>query len=84
MAQDYLADALELERVPIHGPEGFAGMRKAGRLAAETLDFITEKGTRQKEQSIILPLSENGADVSQLIVFSKRAGAPNTHRWLTR
>ena len=50
----------------------------------ETLDFITEKGTRQKEQSIILPLSENGADVSQLIVFSKRAGAPNTHRWLTR
>jgi len=26
--------------VPLHGPEGFEGMRKAGRLAAETLDFI--------------------------------------------
>lgn len=26
---------------PIHGPEGFEGMRKAGRLAAETLDMIT-------------------------------------------
>jgi len=27
--------------IKLHGPEGFAGMRKAGRLAAETLDFIT-------------------------------------------
>lgn len=27
--------------VPIHGPEGFAGMRSSGRLAAEVLDFIT-------------------------------------------
>lgn len=25
----------------IHGPEGFEGMRRAGRLAAEVLDFIT-------------------------------------------
>jgi len=25
----------------VHGPEGFAGMRKAGRLAAEVLDYIT-------------------------------------------
>lgn len=29
------------EQVPIHGPEGFQSMRVAGRLAAETLDFIT-------------------------------------------
>lgn len=28
--------------IKIHGPEGFAGMRKAGKLAAECLDFITE------------------------------------------
>jgi len=28
-------------RVPLHGEAGFAGMRRAGRLAAETLDFIT-------------------------------------------
>ena len=27
-------------RIKIHGPDHFAGMRKAGRLAAETLDFI--------------------------------------------
>ena len=27
--------------VPIHGQEGFYGMRKAGKLAAEVLDFIT-------------------------------------------
>ena len=27
--------------IKIHGPEAFAGMRAAGRLAAETLDYIT-------------------------------------------
>ncbi len=27
--------------IPLHGPEDFAGMRKAGRLGAEVLDFIT-------------------------------------------
>lgn len=26
--------------IPLHGPEGFAGMRAAGRLAADTLDHI--------------------------------------------
>ncbi len=31
----------EERRITIHGPEDFEGMRKAGRLAAETLDFIT-------------------------------------------
>lgn len=28
--------------IKIHGPQAFEGMRKAGRLAAETLDYITE------------------------------------------
>jgi len=28
-------------RIKLHGPDGFAGMRKAGRLAAELLDYIT-------------------------------------------
>jgi methionyl aminopeptidase len=27
--------------IPLHGDEGFAGMRKAGRLAAEALDMLT-------------------------------------------
>ncbi|MGQ0676437.1 MAG: type I methionyl aminopeptidase [Rhodospirillales bacterium] len=27
--------------IKLHGPEGFAGMRAAGRLAAEVLDFVT-------------------------------------------
>jgi methionyl aminopeptidase len=31
----------EDRRILVHGPEEFEGMRKAGRLAAETLDFIT-------------------------------------------
>ncbi|MBC7908660.1 MAG: type I methionyl aminopeptidase [Rhodospirillaceae bacterium] len=30
----------ELGRIILHGPEDFEGMRKAGRLAAEALDFI--------------------------------------------
>ncbi len=40
-----LANELEplvrTEEIRIHGPEGFAGMRRAGRLIAECLDFIT-------------------------------------------
>ncbi len=38
---DYLHFAHESEKVVIHTDEGFAGMRVAGRLAAETLDYIT-------------------------------------------
>ncbi|MBS0560160.1 MAG: type I methionyl aminopeptidase [Proteobacteria bacterium] len=32
----------DARRITIHAPEDFAGMRAAGRLAAETLDMITE------------------------------------------
>ena len=31
----------EERQIVLHGEEGFEGMRRAGRLAAETLDFIT-------------------------------------------
>jgi len=31
----------EQRRITLHAPEDFEGMRRAGRLAAETLDFIT-------------------------------------------
>ncbi len=34
-------DEVEAGRITIHGPEAFAAMRAAGRLAAECLDFIT-------------------------------------------
>ena len=34
------APARRTGEVKLHGPEAFAGMRKAGRLGAETLDFI--------------------------------------------
>ena len=36
-AQRYTQEGIEL-----HGPEGFEGMRRAGKLAAQTLDMITE------------------------------------------
>jgi methionyl aminopeptidase len=32
---------LRAEKVPLHGPEAFAGLRAAGRLAAATLDMVT-------------------------------------------
>lgn len=39
--QDSLDTAEHASPVEIHGPEAFASMRKAGRLAAEVLDYIT-------------------------------------------
>ena len=44
--RDHLDDSVDYWRrdertIKLHGPEGFEGMRRAGRLAAETLDFIT-------------------------------------------
>ncbi len=39
---DALAEAEErTATIKLHGPEGFAGMRKAGKLAAEVLDMLT-------------------------------------------
>jgi methionyl aminopeptidase len=34
-------DLAQRRRIPRHGPEGFAGMRAAGRLVAEALDMVT-------------------------------------------
>jgi methionyl aminopeptidase len=36
-----LAPLANTGQIKLHGPEGFAGMRKAGRLCAEALDLIT-------------------------------------------
>jgi methionyl aminopeptidase len=33
--------ARNIEQIPLHGAEGFAAMRKAGRAAAELLDYLT-------------------------------------------
>jgi methionyl aminopeptidase len=42
MAGDTIIDRDGTRRsVPLHGAEAFAAMRRAGRLAAETLDFVT-------------------------------------------
>jgi methionyl aminopeptidase len=39
LAEDLLS--VRTDRIKIHGPEGFAGMRAAGRLAAGCLDMLT-------------------------------------------
>ena len=38
-----VAMAADARRIVIHGAEEFEAMRRAGKLAAETLDFITPK-----------------------------------------
>ena len=43
MSEPALQDSVRPHNaIAIHGPEGFEGMRKAGRLAAECLDMLTE------------------------------------------
>ena len=39
----------------------------------EELNFVTDRGIQMREQSIVLPLSENGDAVSQIIVYSERS-----------
>jgi methionyl aminopeptidase len=41
LAEDLEASQTRAGRIRLHGPEGFAGMRAAGRLAAECLDMLT-------------------------------------------
>ena len=51
MAADMIIDRDGTKRpVPIHGPEAFAAMRKAGRLAAEVLDFVTPHVRRRLDR----------------------------------
>ena len=43
MSRDQTAEAgRRAPEPPIHGPEGFEGMRRAGRLTAEALDLLME------------------------------------------
>lgn len=39
--QDNSPDSVAAESIRLHGPEDFAGMRAAGKLVAEVLDYIT-------------------------------------------
>ena len=41
----------------------------------EPLSFVTPEGVRIDEESILLPLSENGTDVSQILVYSENRDA---------
>jgi methionyl aminopeptidase len=41
LADDFVEDSTRTGKIRIHGEEAFAGMRAAGRLAAECLDMLT-------------------------------------------
>jgi methionyl aminopeptidase len=52
--------------VPLHGPEAFSAMRRAGRLAAETLDYVTPHvtpgvSTGELDRLIAAFMREHGA-----------------------
>jgi methionyl aminopeptidase len=42
LVEDLLESEVRTGQIKIHGPEAFEGMRRAGRLAAECLDMLTE------------------------------------------
>ena len=60
----------EVKNITIHAPEDFAGMRAAGRLAAETLDMIQEHVRPGVTTAILDKMCHD------FIV----AGAPSPHR----
>jgi methionyl aminopeptidase len=41
LERDDRAEPTDPRRIPLHGPDDFAAMRRAGQLAAATLDYIT-------------------------------------------
>ena len=62
---EYVADR-EGRRIPLHGAEEFEAMRKSGRLAAATLDYITPHvvpgvSTGQLDRLIEAFMRDNGA-----------------------
>ena len=74
--------------IKIHGPEGFAGMRLAGRLAAETLDFITphvQPGISTAERPVSLvcggrvSTSRTKATLASTAASISRATAKRSH-----
>src|ERR1043165_1962816 len=52
--------------IKLHGQEGFEGLRRAGRLAAETLDFITPH---------VVPGVSTGALDKRIEAFMRERGA---------
>src|SRR5262245_57292327 len=57
--------------VPLHGPEAFSAMRRAGRLAAETLDHVTQHvtpgvSTGELDRLIATFMREHGAAAATL------------------
>lgn len=46
-------------------------VRAQGTAIYRTVDFVTEEGLRIEDASVFLPLSENGNDVSQILVYTE-------------
>ena len=75
-------DRVESRRgaIKLHGPEGFAGMRKAGRLAAEILDALTRQVmpgvTTQEIDDIVHRMTIEGGGVPATLGYRRRRRMP--------
>ncbi|MEQ8355647.1 MAG: PAS domain-containing protein [Kiloniellaceae bacterium] len=49
---------------------GYESIRKSGSYLYETAEFISPEGRWRSEHGIMLPFSEDGAAVSQILVYS--------------
>ena len=74
--------------IKLHGPEGFEGMRLAGRLAAETLDFITPyvaagRQHRRARQALsrLHPRPQGDPRPARLSRLSRSRSAPRSTMW---
>ena len=74
-------------RIKIHGPEAFEGMRQAGILAAQTLDFITphvRPGITTGELDRLchgLSLTTTQSPLLSTIAASRNRSAPRSTMW---
>lgn len=50
---------------------GYESVRTQRAPIFEPISFVTPEGVRIEEESIMLPLSENGTDVTQILVYSE-------------
>lgn len=50
---------------------GYESVRVHRAPIFEPISFVTPEGVRIEEESIMLPLSENGTDVTQILVYSE-------------
>ncbi len=55
----------------------YDAVRRSGQPLYAPVAFLDDKGRRTLEDSVLLPFSEDGATVTQILVYSERRPAPD-------